>query len=540
MKKTKQSVGNIWMLSREYGGLAGAGGVKDVAEQLSRALAAWSGRKVSVVLPLYGFIDPVRHGFSSLQDPEQQGKELGFEVDMNYADQERQEKVTVWYAKSARVHIYLLDSPRFREKKGVYTYTSADELENPAWQRGEGHIDYFAMNLLLQKGAIQLLLFLQECPDIIHCHDGHTAVLPAIIAETSWLKSYFRRAAFLVTVHNAGVGYHQDVADLPYAQAMTGLPWSVILKSRLAGNFDPFIAAGHYAVMNTVSEKYATELQESIDDEQTGWLGHHLLDIGARLEGVTNGVDPEAFDPGKGEKIGLAAAFDPRDDTRMAGKQQCRDVFIQDLARSGSLIGVNQYGTLDGNCDGPLFTFIGRLSAQKGVDILHGALLELSKRETNFQMAILGSGTAALEHEIIALTKQSENMGRFCFLEGYSPEIANKIYSAGDFFLVPSRYEPCGLTDFIAQLFGNLPIVHHVGGLVKVKDGQTGFAYRENSIASLAQVMERALQAYRDKQLIRKMQKEAVRLIEERYTWKEVKKHYLQLYKKALLEKNVG
>jgi starch synthase len=538
MKKILQSAGNIWMLTREYGGLAGAGGVKDVAEQLSRALAAWSGRKVSVVLPLYGFMDPVRHGFSPLEDPQEQGKELVFEVDMNYADHERREMLTVWYAKAARVHIYLLDSPRFREKNAVYTYTVADEAENPSWQRGEGHFDYFAMNLLLQKGTIQLLVLLREYPDIIHSHDGHTAVLPAIIAETPWLKSYFRRTGFLVTVHNAGVGYHQDVADLPYAKTMTGLPWSVILKSRLAGNFDPFIAAGHYAVINTVSENYARELQESIDDEQTGWLGHHLLDIGARLEGITNGVDPEAFDPGQGEKIGLAAAFDPRDDAQMAGKQQCRAGFVQDLAKPGSLMGVSQYGTLERNCTGPLFTFIGRLSAQKGVDILHDALVEIASRETNFQVVILGSGTAVLEHEIIALTKRSENAGRVCFLEGYNPGIANKVYSAGDFFLVPSRYEPCGLTDFIAQLFGNLPIVHHVGGLVKVKDGQTGFSYWENSAVSLVQAMERALQAYRDKQLIRKMQKEAVRLIDERYTWKEVKKQYLQLYKKALLEKN--
>ncbi|MEE4240906.1 MAG: glycogen/starch synthase, partial [Desulfopila sp.] len=222
MKKTIKSPGNIWLLTREYGGLAGAGGVKDVTEQLSQALAAWSGRKVSVVLPRYGFLDPTRHGFSLLQDPLEPDRELVFDVEMNYAGQERRETLTVWYAKSMKVNIYLLDSPRFREKSGVYTYTAADEVDNPTWQRGEGHFDYFAMNLLLQKGAIQLLLSLQECPDIIHCHDGHTAVLPAIIAETPWLKNYFRHTGFLVTVHNAGVGYHQDVADLPYAKAMTG------------------------------------------------------------------------------------------------------------------------------------------------------------------------------------------------------------------------------------------------------------------------------------------------------------------------------
>jgi starch synthase len=354
------------------------------------------------------------------------------------------------------------------------------------------------------------------------------------------LKNYFRHTGFLVTVHNAGVGYHQDVADLPYAKAMTGLPWDTILKSRLAGSFDPFIAAGYYAVINTVSENYARELQESVDDEQTGWLGHHLLERGVRLEGITNGVAPEAFDPARGEEIGLAEPFDPCDDEKMAGKEKCRTSLIRDLARYGSLVGVGQFGVLDEDSEGPLFTFIGRLSAQKGVDILYGALAEMMRKEANFRMVILGSGTAALESQIVALTKNSKSIGKICFLEGYSPEVAIRLYGAGDFFLVPSRYEPCGLTDFIAQLFGNLPIVHHVGGLVKVKDGRTGFSYWENSSESLVQAMERALEAYRDKELIRKMQKEAVQLIYERYTWKEVKKHYLQLYKKAMLKKNVG
>jgi len=522
------------MLSREYGNLAGAGGVKDVAEQLSRSLAAWSGRKVSVALPLYGFMDAAALGFVPLEDQQSENTDLLFDVEMNYAYEERRESVRVWFGKEEGVHIYLLDSQRFREKASVYTYSIGEELADPSKRQGEGHVDYFAMNLLHQKAALQLMLLLDEKPDIIHCHDGHTAVLPAIIAETPWLGSYFRHTGYIVTIHNAGAGYHQDVPDLPYAKAMTGLPWHAVMRCRLNGSFDPLIAAGVYATVNTVSENYARELQNSVEDEQTGWLGHHLLDMGTKLEGITNGVDPHAFSPRRGSEIGLAAPFDPLEDEAMAGKAVCKKHLLEQLGAAAPEDDVSQYGLLDGNEKVPLFTFIGRLSAQKGVDILHNAIAEMVGSHEKFQFVILGSGPAYIERKLIVLAEQAQ--GNICFLSGYNPRLANRIYSAGDFFVIPSRYEPCGLTDYIAQLFANLPVVHHVGGLVKVIDGETGFVYRKNSPGALARTMERAMAAYGDKALIRSMQKKAIETIEKKYTWKEVKKHYLELYKKAIVE----
>lgn len=536
MKAKKTVIKNIWMLTREYGELAGAGGVKDVTAQLSRALARWSGRRVSVVLPLYGFIEPDVHGFTPLADPLAPNKELEFQVDMNYVESERREAVRVWSGVQEKVRVYLLQSPRFDEKGDVYTYGAADERDDPWKRQGKGHFDYFAMNLLLQKGALQLMLLLHERPDVIHCHDGHTAVLPAMIHETPWLKSYFRTTGCLVTVHNAGTGYHQEVADLPFSHAMTGLPLQVIMKSRLQGNFDPFIAASHYAVMNTVSENYARELQQTIDDEMTGWLGHHLLDIGVKLEGVTNGIEPEDFDPRRGVELGLGFSYDPLDDDSMEGKKKCKDLFIQELSTQNSIEGVVQYGWLDKGRDSPLFSFIGRLSEQKGIDILLAALPLLLQEEIDFQLVILGSGDADIEHELIGITENPKSHGSLCYLNGYSPSLANRVYGAGDFFLMPSRYEPCGLTDFIAQLFGNLPIVHGVGGLVKVVDEVSGFSYEDNSAATVVATIKRAMSVYRDSQTMRSMQKEAVLRIEKNYTWKVVMQHYLELYKKSLPE----
>ena len=524
------SIANIWMLTREYDGLAGAGGVKDVARQLAEALTR-SGRKVSVVLPLYGFMDPRQLGFTPL--------DLSFEIDLDYAAEPRREYVRIFAKtekpspKKGTLTIYLIDAARYLEKKSVYTYTAEDEARDPFHHQGSGHFDYFAMNVLLQKAAAALMIRLGERPDIIHCHDGHTALLPAILRESEGFRHYFAKTGCVVTIHNAGIGYHQEVGDLPFAEAITGLPGPLITNNLLNGKFDPFLAASSYAVLNTVSENYARELRETDDDALTGMLGHRLLARGVVLKGVTNGINPADFDPTKPKGLGLAAAFNPATG-ELAGKAQCRQSLLNDLAQR-SLGTVRQTGTLDHRPDNPLFTFVGRLSSQKGVDKLLGALETLLPQDQNFQILIQGSGSKEIEAALTGLAASPKNQGRICLLRGYDQQLATRIFAAGDFFLIPSRYEPCGLTAFIAQLYGNLPIVHHIGGLVKVVDGKTGFSYKEHKSAALMGAMQKALQTFRkNPQKILAMQQNAVRVIHETYTWNKVLSRYLSLYREAL------
>jgi starch synthase len=547
----QDAIRTIWMLTREYGHLAGAGGVRDVVQQLTRALAGWYERSVSVVMPCYGFMDPSSLGFLPLADPLFPERELEYEVDLDYAHIERRETVRVWMARIDRVTLYLLEADRFTEKAAVYTYTAEEEAINPDHTAGEGHIDYFAMNILLQKGALDLMLLLGACPDIIHCHDGHTAVLPAMIREKNGLRHFFRGTGVVVTIHNAGKGYHQEVADLSFAHAITGLPWKVIMRNRLADCFDPLLAAAQYAVMNTVSEQYARELQESEDDLLTGWLGHTLLERGVILKGVTNGIDPAEFDPTEPGKSGIDAPFNPLASGALPGKRVCKEILLQELSGNRTVGGILPIGSLDFRTDLPLFTFIGRLNEQKGVDVLLAALRGLLQNEatpvtsgsqamgssravTAFQFLLLGTGGQDEELDLTSLAEKEENRGRVCILKGFNPALANRIYAAGDFFLIPSRYEPCGLTDFIAQLFGNLPIVHHVGGLVKVLDGETGFSYIPHTPAALSEAMQRAMALYQEYPArIRKMQRQAAKRIHERHTWQMVMKQYLQLYNEA-------
>nr|MBF0222877.1 glycogen/starch synthase [Desulfobulbaceae bacterium] len=525
MSNTK-NIENIWFVTREYGSLAGAGGVKDVAKQLAEALAI-DGKQIRAVLPAYGFMDPKKLGFTQ--------KALTFQVDMSYTQEERREWVTIWHKKD-KVDIYLIDSPRFAEKSGVYSYTVDEEKRNPAHRQGDGHYDYFAMNVLLQKAALALIIELDQKPDIIHCHDGHTALIPAMIREIEGFRHYFKNTGTVVTIHNAGLGYHQEVADLPFAQTISGLPASVIKANQLNLNFDPLLAASPYAVMNTVSENYARELRETSTDDLTGLLGHTFLKRDVTLEGVTNGIDPEDFDLKNYKKLGLACSFTPgmAPSQKLDGKAKCRKALCDELS-TAKYPGIKQTGEISFQPDQPLFTFIGRFSIQKGVDKMTEALKNLLPIDTDFQILILGSGQKEIEDSLVSLARNKQNKGRVCVLRGFDSTLANKVYAAGDFFLIPSLYEPCGLTDFIAQLFGNLPIVHHTGGLVKVIDGETGFSFHEHSGVALEKTMVRAIDSYRfSRQEIVAMQKKAVQLIQNKYTWEKVKDSYLSLYTKAL------
>ncbi len=534
MARQEEQIKNIWMLSREYGNLAGAGGVKDVSCQLAETLARWTGRSLHVVLPLYGFIKVDDLGFQQVQDSLCPDRRLQLRIDMHLPDSLVSEEVCYFYQKINRVHIYLVDAKRFSEKSDVYTYTEVDE-NRLSWQKKSmGHHDYFAMNLLHQKAALELMVSLGEKPDVIHCHDGHTAILPALIRETPGYRNYFRGTGCLVTIHNAGLGYHQEVADIPYARSITGLPDHVIDTNLLDFNFDPFLVAGRYAVLNTVSENYARELQETESDLLTGGLGHELKKRNIVLQGVTNGIDPVCFSSAVIAGDDPEMLFDPgKSQDTLSGKMRCKAALLSTLADGGEIEGAERFGTLNNRVDYPLFTFIGRLSEQKGVDLLIEVLGVVLEQNENMQMLILGNGANDLESRLITLTENERLRGRMCFLRGFSPLLANRIYAAGDFFIIPSRYEPCGLTDFIAQLFGNIPIVHHVGGLVKVRDNVTGIAYQGESPDDLLEALRRALALYVDEQVKRKIQIKAVEEIARKYTWTKVMQRYLDLYREA-------
>ncbi|MEZ0328497.1 MAG: glycogen/starch synthase [Dissulfuribacterales bacterium] len=508
----------ILMISREYGGIAEAGGVKDVVTGLSRALVK-KGMEVFVVIPCYGFV--FLKGLEPLP--------WRISISMHYAAEERYEEVGFRLLVRDGVYVVLVEADRFAEKHGVYTYTAEEEANEPWKRKGEGHFDYFAMNVLLQKAALSFCVLKGIKPNVIHCHDGHTALTPAMARILTGFAPYFLNTRFAVTIHNAGLGYHQEVADIPFARAITELPNRLISSSVLNGAFDPLLACADYAALNTVSPNYARELQETDLDAMTGWLGHMLKARGVTIKGITNGIEPDSFDSRRPEMLYLPAAFDVLSGD-LSGKRAARQRLLEVIAMS-EVSKVRVHGALNDVPEAPLLTMVSRLTEQKGIHVLIPALNRLFDEDRGVQCVVMGSGKEEFEKELAQLAWRNEYAGRMAVCLGFDQALANLVYAAGDFFLIPSSYEPCGLTDFMAQLMGNLPIVRATGGLVKVLDGVTGFSYAEHTPDALLEAVHRALHVFRtDRAGLVKMQKHAVRHIYDHYTWEKVAEEYQGFY----------
>jgi starch synthase len=501
----------VWHVAREYAGLAEAGGVKDVVRGLAEAQAR-AGMHVSVVLPLYGFLSaefraaPALASFS-VRLPDQDKGNTFFD-----------EPVQVRAVTRERVRLLLVDSPRFAAARDVYTYTAADEQENHWKKKGTGHWDFHQLNLILQRSALETALFTGEKPQVFHCHDGHTAFLPALLREEAPYAGAFGGSSALVTIHNAGPGYHQEVWDRDFARLLTGLPDQCLDKGVLNGKIDPLLLAGSYARLVTVSERYAEEMLAEKDSEIAGGLGRALRDHGIPLAGITNGIDPSPWDPRLPGNMGLPFAYDPLNGD-LEGKRKCREALAQKLDGAAAT-------------SGPLYAFVGRLTGQKGIDILFQALKDLVRGDASHRFVILGQGEKEMEAMLSWLSADAASGGRFSFIPRYDPSQASLIYASSDFFLIPSAYEPCGLTDFIAQLLGSIPIVHRVGGLVKVRDNETGFAYDEHSPAALISAVERTSRLFvEDRAALERIRRTAFAEVFSLHTWDRVfSVSYLPLY----------
>ncbi len=521
-------------MAREYEGVAEAGGLKDVVTGLADALVR-RGTPCTAVIPRYGFIDPTELGARRLPF------RFSFTMPVSpYSAELRPVEVEPWAVDRRGVRVVLLDSPHSRDKRAVYTYTEEDERELPAHHRGEGHWDAHQVNLILQKGALELARALhaeggEPLPAVFHCHDGHAAFLPALLRELPPWRETFAATRALVTVHNAGWGYHQEIYGMDFASRVTGLPAGILSRAvdparPAPAPVDPLLLCPAYCPVNTVSEEYAREITSGELDAITGGMGREYRRRGCTLLGITNGIDPGGFDPRFPERSGLPFGFDPLTGD-LEGKRRCRAALLRDLA-TGDFTGLQVHGSLHPDSTDPLYTFVGRLAGQKGVDVLAEAAERLLAEGEPVRFLILGQGSAELERRLTGLAGEAWARGRFQLLIGYLPRGARAVFASGDFFLIPSLYEPCGLTDFYAQLMGNLPIVHRVGGLVKVRDGETGFGYDGHSGSALTTAIRRSLRAFHtDPPLLERMRRQAFREIYELHTWDQVlARGYLPLY----------
>ncbi len=495
---------DVWHITREYAGLAEAGGLKDVPKGLAKASCAL-GLKAAVILPFYGFIS---HQHRQLERVISCQIFLGNEA----------HQVQIFRLKDEGVIVYLVASHVFQNKNRPYTYRN-----DPAHPDGVGHHDSHEMNLILQKSVIALAHWL-GAPKAIHLHDGHTAYLPAIVACLP-IAHVLKKSFFLLTIHNAGAGYHQSIPHPAHASWLTGLPIEVLNQGLVHGMSNPIALASRYATITTVSPAYAENLMSEACSEQTGGLSSFFAQHQVKVLGIYNGVDLDEVNARSGAG-GCFKSYDPMNDAQT--QEQKLRLYDEVRAFKGDVY-CQVHGALPEQASGPVFSWQGRFAAQKGVGVLINAIRAVLMR-TSALFVVMGQGAGELEQLMIELVNEPQSGGRMLYIQGYETCLSKKIVAVGHFFLLSSLYEPCGLSDLYAMAMGTIPISHATGGLLKTMDGETGLLY--SPLASLDQAIERAVIIYQDNHRFLTMRHTTYQQVCLHFSWHKVmKERYLPLYR---------
>lgn len=466
-------VKNIWLVTREYAGIAEAGGVKNVACSLAEGLVRQK-REVTVFIPHYGFVTN-DHTFL-------------FSGYVQVAKKRYYIKFSL--AKVHGVEIILIGSVLFTQKHSVYVYTEEEVIKIPGAIRGKGHIDGDIMNMILQKAVLYFSRKTCSVPDVLHCQDAHTAILPALIRTDPLYLQVFSDTSIVVTIHNAGPGYRQVIPDFSRAVLLTGLAESVLKKAVFNGNVEPFLLAAEYGILTTVSPWYAMELTSHRFDHFTEGLSGEFERRGIKIIGITNGIDFKKYQAQDISCSLLPFPFDPVKGD-LDGKYRCRKAFLAYIASFTNTPALTCFGSLEDVPHAVYFSYHGRIAWQKGLDVLEKSAKIVLDTVPQARFIIHGQGDTVLESILVSLAK--EYPGRFVFLCGYERSLARLAVAVTDFLVLPSMFEPCGLEDFIGQIFGTLPVAHAVGGLQKIIHGESGFLYSSelygNDVDNLARLL---------------------------------------------------
>lgn len=518
----------------ECAGLAEAGGVKSVAYSVSAEVAR-RGHDVTLFIPVYACSE-----FDSVADLTD-GK-ANAQVDL-CGKLERVDFSTGRF-KDAPVKIVFIRHPSFAEKCAVYVYTEEEERKNPEHARGTGHRDTLFLDALLSKAVVEYAKSLPDSqkPDVIHCHDAPSAVLPSYLAAA--MPDFAPRIACAATIHNAGPAYHHEFRDLAEAAYYTGLPEEKLRGALNGKRVEPFLLAGKDAHLTTVSTFYAAELADAAFSSETDGLSPLFSTEQIRITGITNGIEVERYNPEETASSLLPYPFSP-ERGELSGKYENRR-FLLELASSAAenerfrsfFDGIELCGSLSNqgldDKNAVYFTYQGRIVRQKGIDILIPAVKEVLRRDENLRFIIAGQGEPALENELSSLAR--EYPGKVIYFKGYNKRTARLSVAAADFLLMPSVFEPCGLEDFIAQLFGTLPVAHSTGGLKKIQDGKTGFLYAPNTAETLCSAIINAAgfkRAHDDK--LTEMIAYAARTVKKEYSWAAVvQEKYIPFFEKLI------
>ena len=521
---------NIWIVSHECSGISEAGGVKNVTYSLCKEFYR-SGHNPVLFIPVFGCTN-----FREIKGMQRNVVEAKVDI----SGKTERIEYTLAYSDKWNFKICFVEHPAFAEKEGVYTYTHNEELKNSSHKKGCGHEDTLFLDILFAKAVCEFGKHISESeiPDIIHCQDASTATLPLFTSHTEKLKN----VKTIVTIHNAGPAYHHNFSNPDEAAWYTGFNRDVFSNCLNDGKPEPFLIASEYgALLTTVSPVYAEELTDPKNRVLTDGLSSIFAEKHIPVSGITNGIDVDLYEPGDTEKSGLPFAFSPEKGD-LQGKYECRSFFLKHLLKNAEdecnvLESIKKYGYLEfekseKKSKTVYLCYQGRLASQKGLSLFADCLPSLLENFPFLKVIITGQGESALEGRFVSLADNPDFKGRLVFLNGYNKLAARLTVASSDFICLPSFFEPCGLEDFIAQIYGTLPVAHRTGGFNKILNNKTGFLYekniKENLIAKLSEVI--TLKMYSPDSVI-DMITEAARYTRNEYNWDKVSENeYIPLF----------
>ncbi|HYM16004.1 MAG TPA: glycogen/starch synthase [Dehalococcoidia bacterium] len=472
---------NVLFATMEMSPLAKVGGLGDVAGSLPRALRA-TGADVRVAMPMHGAIEraslPLRRVL--------QGVEVAWPDGPQHVD--------VWQTDARGVPVYLLENERYFGRPTVYGFD--DDLER---------FIFFCDALLACAPHLGFR------PDVVHAQDWHTAFLMTRLATSP--AHPWADAGRVYTIHNLalqgnfdeGFAHRHGLASADLAPP-DGLPWSTGLSGMAQGIM-------HADRVNTVSDTYAREI---LTPEYGAGLDPLLRARAAVVSGIVNGIDYDEFNPRTDPAIACHfSADDP------AGRADDRRALQEEAGLPASETAV-------------VFAAVTRLFAQKGMDLAASAFERLLDGQ-DAQLIILGTGDEELHRTLLRL--QDAHPDRVKIWLDFNPPLGQRIYAGCDAFLMPSRYEPCGLGQLIALRYGAVPLARRTGGLADtVQDADlaaaagNGFVFDQPTAADLQAAAERALAAFRDRAGWRALQDRGMR---QDWSWGRAAGKYLELYRAA-------
>jgi starch synthase len=475
----------ILLLSAEVVPFAKTGGLADVAGALPKALKEL-GHDVRVAMPHYGFIDRQKFNLHEVLN--------GIEVPM---DGQQENAAILQGTIGQDVPIYMVDNGKYFDREGIYMY--------------QDDADRF---VFFCRAAMEMAKVLNWRPDVLHCNDWHTAIIPNWMHTIYRDDPFFENTVTVYTIHNLA---YQGIFGKRILEIAGIAKYQYLVPPGVSpDNQINMMGRGIFFsdVINTVSETYAQEILTPEYGEGFDWLLKERRD---HLYGILNGVDYEVNNP----------ATDPR-------IYQHYDLH-NPQAKLENKTALQQEAGLAPEIDTPLIGIISRLSDQKGFDLI-GQVIEALMENLNFQLILLGTGMENYHH-LFNEIKQKYPHKAAVYLT-FNNELAQRIYAGSDLFLMPSRFEPCGLGQLLAMRYGSVPVVRETGGLKDTVinfDPRTGngngFTFKHYNALAMYTAITRAVETYHYKDQWRQL---IQRGMSADFSWKNSAVRYVELYRKAL------